>query len=73
LVFINWGIILLYSTKFVDVNGMIYWAVLGMIFKAEVGQLDLNSLPKEQVFFFWSELVAITYTMFIIIVFSYGD
>ena len=33
LVFINWIIIILYSTKFIDVSAMIYWAALGMFFK----------------------------------------
>ena len=34
LVFIHWAIILLYSTQFLDITGMIYWASLGIFFKA---------------------------------------
>ncbi|MCB0750420.1 MAG: oligosaccharide flippase family protein, partial [Ignavibacteriae bacterium] len=34
LVFINWIVVVLYSTKFMPVNEMILWAALGMFFKA---------------------------------------
>ena len=34
LVFINWVTIILYSSKFVAINSMIHWAILGIFFKA---------------------------------------
>ena len=34
LVFINWIVILLYSSKFIPINNMILYAALGMFFKA---------------------------------------
>lgn len=34
LIFINWVTIILYSTKFVAINSMIHWAILGIFFKA---------------------------------------
>src|SRR5690554_7803979 len=33
LVFINWAIILLYSSQFLAITGMVYWATLGIFFK----------------------------------------
>ncbi len=57
LVFINWAIILLYSTKFIAVNVMIYWAALGMFFKATSWAIAFIFLAKgTSKLFFWNEL-----------------
>ena len=59
LIFINWMIILLYSQKFIDVNHMIYWAALGMLFKAPSWSIAFAFLAKgDSKLFFWNELVA---------------
>ncbi|HJV77734.1 MAG TPA: oligosaccharide flippase family protein, partial [Paludibacter sp.] len=57
LVFINWAIILLYSTKFIAVNSMIYWAALGMFFKATSWAIAFLFLAKgTSKLFFLNEL-----------------
>lgn len=57
LVFINWAIILLYSSKFIAVNTMIYWAALGMFFKAASWSIAFIFLAKgTSKLFFWNEL-----------------
>lgn len=59
LVFINWVIILLYSKQFIDVNDMIYWAALGMFFKAASWSISFIFLAKSTgKLFFWNELIA---------------
>ena len=64
LVFINWLIIVLYSSKFVAVNGMIYWAALGMFFKAAAWAVGFLFLAKgASKVFFWSELIVNTYIL----------
>lgn len=57
LVFINWAIILLYSSKFIAVNTMVYWAALGMFFKAASWAIAFIFLAKgTSKLFFWNEL-----------------
>ena len=64
LVFINWAIILLYSTKFIAVNTMIYWAALGMFFKAASWAIAFIFLAKgTSKLFFWSELFGNIYML----------
>jgi len=64
LVFINWVVILLYSTKFVAVNEMIHWAALGMYFKAASWSIGFVFLAKgASKIFFWSELIANIYLL----------
>jgi O-antigen/teichoic acid export membrane protein len=64
LVFINWVVILLYSTKFVAVNGMIHWAALGMFFKAVSWSIAFVFLAKSAgKLFFWSELIYCIYQL----------
>jgi O-antigen/teichoic acid export membrane protein len=59
LVFINWVVILLYSEQFISVNNMIYWAVLGMFFKATSWSISFIFLAKGSgKLFFWNELIA---------------
>jgi O-antigen/teichoic acid export membrane protein len=64
LVFINWVVILLYSTKFIEVNGMIHWAALGMFFKAASWSIAFMLLAKgNSKLFFANDLVGNVYTL----------
>ena len=64
LVFINWAIILLYSTQFSSITGMIYWASLGVFFKAVSWAIAFVFLAKGAgKLFFWNELIGDTYTL----------
>jgi len=64
LVFINWVVILLYSNKFIAINGMIYWAALGMFFKAASWAIAFIFLAKgASKLFFLSELIANIYIL----------
>ncbi len=64
LVFINWIVILLYSEKFVDITEMMYWAIPGMLFKAASWSMAFIFIAKGAAkLFFWSELIANTYTL----------
>lgn len=59
LTFIKWGIILLYSKRFIAVGGMIQWAALGMFFKAASWAIAFIFMAKGATrIFFWSELIA---------------
>jgi len=64
LVFINWVVIILYSSKFIPVNEMIHWAALGMFFKATGWTIGIILLAKgASKLFFYSELIANIYTL----------
>lgn len=64
LVFINWVVILLYSTQFLPVTAMIYWAALGMFFKAASWSVAFIFLAKgASKLFFWNELIANAYLL----------
>tara|TARA_R110001583_G_scaffold107620_1_gene256227 strand:- start:11347 stop:12822 length:1476 start_codon:yes stop_codon:yes gene_type:complete len=64
LIFINWVIIILYSTKFVGVNGMVHWAALGMYFKVVSWTIAFILLAKgASKVFFWSELASSVYML----------
>ena len=64
LVFINWAVILLYSTQFIAVTGMIYWAALGMFFKAGSWAVAFVFLAKgASRLYFWNELIGNCYTL----------
>lgn len=63
-IFINWVIIILYSTKFLPVNEMIHWAALGMYFKVVswcIGYIFLAKGASKT--FFWSELFGTSYLL----------
>ena len=65
LVFINWVVIILYSTKFVAVTDMILWAVLGIFFKAVSWSIQFILLAKGSTkLFFWTELIFNLYLLF---------
>lgn len=62
LIFINWVVILLYSRQFVAVSDMIYWAALGMFFKASSWSIAFIFLAKgTSKLFFWNELIVNIY------------
>jgi O-antigen/teichoic acid export membrane protein len=59
LTFVQWIIILLYSNKFLPITGMIYWASLGMFFKAATWSVGFILLAKGATrLFFYSELAS---------------
>lgn len=64
LVFIKWVVIILYSNKFIAVDGMIHWAALGMLFKAASWAIGYILLAKgDSKIFFLSELGANLYIL----------
>lgn len=69
LILINWIIIILYSTKFIHVNEMLYWAALGMYFKAASWPIGFVFLAKgDSKIFFLSELFANSYILLLNVV-----
>ncbi len=64
LVFIDWVIIILYSSEFIAVNVMIFWAFLGMFFKVPAWVVGFIFIAKgKSKLFFWSELVSNLYLL----------
>lgn len=64
LVFINWVVILLYSSKFIGVNDMILYAAMGMFFKASSWAIAFIFLAKgASKVFFWNELITNIYLL----------
>lgn len=64
LVFINWVVILLYSKQFIPVTAMIYWAALGMFFKAASWSIAFIFLAKgASKLFFWNEFITNVYLL----------
>lgn len=64
LVFISWIVVLLYSTQFIEISGMIHWAALGMFFKAISWSIAFLLLAKgASKLYFWNELVANIYML----------
>lgn len=64
LIFIDWVIIILYSSEFIAVNVMIYWAFLGMFFKVPAWVVGFIFIAKgESKLFFWSELISNLYLL----------
>jgi O-antigen/teichoic acid export membrane protein len=62
LIFINLIVVLLYSSRFVSIEGMIHWAAFGMYFKAVSWSIAFIFLAKGvSKLFFWNELVANIY------------
>jgi O-antigen/teichoic acid export membrane protein len=66
LIFINWVILILYSSKFIAINEMVYWAALGMFFKAASWSIAFIFLAKgNKKLFFWNELISNVYILFL--------
>jgi len=64
LVFIQWGIVLLYTRQFLGVTNMIHWATLGIFFQALSWSLGYVLLAKgASKAFFWNELTANIYLL----------
>ena len=57
LTFVDLAVIILYSSKFSGVNGMLHWAALGMFFKTVSWAIGFVFLAKgASKLFFWNEL-----------------
>lgn len=64
LIFINWVVVLLYSSKFTPINEMIHWAALGMYFKVTSWAIGFILLAKgASKVYFWNELIANIYML----------
>ena len=63
IIFIKPVVTILYSSKFLPVEGLIYWAILGIFFKAASWTIAYSFLAKgDTTAFLGSELAAIIYT-----------
>ncbi len=64
IVFIKYVVIVLFSTKFTPINGMIQWAALGMYFKTVSWAMAFILLAKgASQLYLWNELIAETYLL----------
>lgn len=64
MVFSNWAVVLLYSSKFSSINDMILWAAMGMFFKAVSWAIAYIFLAKgESKLFFFNELITNIYLL----------
>lgn len=64
LVFVNWAVLILYSSQFLVISGMIYWASLGIFFKAVSWAIAFIFLAKGNgKLYFWSEFGSSIYTL----------
>ncbi|MDD3320473.1 MAG: oligosaccharide flippase family protein [Paludibacter sp.] len=64
IIFINYVVILLYSYQFIAVTSMVYWAAIGMLFKAASWAVAFVFLAKgEGKLFFLNELIVNVYMM----------
>lgn len=64
IIFIQFVVMLLYSAKFLPVNGMIQWAALGMFFKTTSWAVAFILIAKGAAkLYFWNELVAESYLL----------
>ncbi len=62
IVYVKWIIVLLYSSKFLPAQGMIYWAIGGVLFKAMSWAMSYGLLAKgDAKAFFWNEMTTIVY------------
>ena len=62
IIFIKTIILILYSNKFLPIEGLVYWAMSATLFKALAWSLSFSILAKGDIkVFFWNEVTAITY------------
>ena len=62
-------IVLLYSSKFLDLTGMVDWMMLGMFFRATSWCLSFAFIAKgESKLFFWNEFASACYGLVLLIV-----
>lgn len=60
--YIRVAVVVLYSTKFIPVEGMMYWAMAAMFFKAMAWSMSYGLLAKgASKLFFWNEFVTVCY------------
>ncbi|WP_321518064.1 O-antigen translocase [uncultured Bacteroides sp.] len=73
IIFIRLVVTILFSSKFLPIEGMIYWAIFGVFFKAVSWSIAFSFLAKgDTKAFFWNELAAILYsTMFNVLGYLY--
>ncbi|MCX2719853.1 O-antigen translocase [Lentiprolixibacter aurantiacus] len=63
-IFVNWIIILLFSSEFLAIDKMIHWAALGMYFKVAGWAIAFILLAKgKSRLFFWNELISNAYSL----------
>ncbi|MFC2089134.1 O-antigen translocase [Bacteroidota bacterium] len=60
MVFINWAIIILFSSKFIEINEMIKWAALAMFFKASSWTMGFLLIAKGASRLFFKKELAIS-------------
>lgn len=64
LIFIKLIVILIYSSKFIAINAMIYWAAMGIFFKAASWAMSFLFLATgSSKLFFWNELIVNIYML----------
>jgi O-antigen/teichoic acid export membrane protein len=64
IVFIKWIVVLFYSESFIDVAFMLYWAAIGIYFKAPAWSMAFVCLASGQTkLFFFNELLANIYIL----------
>jgi len=64
LIFVKWAVVILYSTKFLPVTDLIYWASLGIFFKVATWAMGFIFIAKgDKNWFFWSEFIAVFYVL----------
>ncbi|MFA6057932.1 MAG: oligosaccharide flippase family protein [Taibaiella sp.] len=70
LIFIKYGIIILYSEAFVNMVPMMRWAVMGIMFQAFSWSIAFIFLAKgDSKTYFWNEVIALTYFLALNVVF----
>jgi O-antigen/teichoic acid export membrane protein len=70
IVFIEWVIIALYSSEFLEIKGLMYWAIAAILFKALSWSLSYSILAQgKSILFFKNELFAISYNLIINVIF----
>ena len=64
LIFINWGIIILYSREFLPITEMVHFSIMGFYFKAMSWAMGFLILAKgDSKAFFWNELASNLYLL----------
>lgn len=62
IIYIKWVVVLLYSSKFIPIEAMLYWAISAMLFKAMSWSLSYSLLAKgDSKAFFWNESTTLIY------------
>lgn len=74
LIFVNWAIIILYSSQFLSITGMVYWATMGIFFKAVSWAIAFVFLAKGVgKLYFWNDFFgSIYFLLFSLLGYYYG-